>query len=246
MKAKFFMMILLTYNLINSQNIISGRVAYTTSISFDTINIAKKYKNNANYEIIKETTLNVLDNTSPQTYLLTFNKNHSLFIKENMLKSENENKINLIEILGGNGRFYVDNLDNIILHQIDFMGDYFLIECEKIKWNLTQESKKIGDYLCYKANGLKFIENREGVQEITIVAWYSSDLPFNFGPKGYTGLPGLILELQEGKLTFSAVKIELKSTEQIEVKKPTKGKEVTESEFKKISKEAMDSYKKGF
>ena len=52
----------------------------------------------------------------------------------------------------------------------------------------------------------------------------------------------LILELKEGSLTFSAIKIELNPKEQNEIKKPTKGKRVTEEEFRQIAKEASLSF----
>lgn len=243
MKSKVLIaIIILINNFIYSQNIQKGVITYTTSISFDTIKIANKFKDNKNYKIIKDETIKILESAIPQLYLLTFKNKKSYFVKEQKIKNENENKVNLIEILGGNGMFYANNLDNEIVHQIDVLGDYFLVECEGIKWELTQQSKKIGDYLCYRANAIKMIENREGLREMPIVAWYASDLPINFGPKNYNGLPGLILELTEGSLTFSAIKIELNPKEQIEIKKPTKGKKVTEEEFKQISKEASLSF----
>lgn len=242
MKVQVVILLLIFNNLCHSQDFQNGRITYTTSISFDTINVAKRYENHKDYEIIKKGTLNILENVSPQLYLLTFKDKESSFVKEQKMENENENKVNLIQILGGNGKFYVNNVDKQILHQIDFLGDYFLVECEGMKWELTQESKIIGDYLCYRANGIKITENSKGIQEKTIVAWYASDLPINFGPKDYNGLPGLILELKEGSLTFSAIKIELNPKEQNEIKKPTKGKRVTEEEFRQIAKEASLSF----
>ena len=68
---------------------------------------------------------------------------------------------------------------------------------------------------------------------IVVAIWYCPSIPFNFGPKGYTGLPGLILELQVRNITWGATKIEL-SNENKNIEKPTKGKLITEEEYKKL------------
>ena len=61
-------------------------------------------------------------------------------------------------------------------------------------------------------------------------------LPSNsikFWPKGYSGLPGLILELQERNTLFGVQKINLKENN-IALKKPNDGKLVSQEEFDKI------------
>ena len=62
-------------------------------------------------------------------------------------------------------------------------------------------------------------------------AWYCPTLPFSFGQKDFCELPGLILELQDDKVTFVASKIELytKFTQNIELK--DNQKIITEDEF---------------
>jgi GLPGLI family protein len=46
-------------------------------------------------------------------------------------------------------------------------------------------------------------------QDILVTAWYAPDIPVRFGPIGYGGLPGLILELQNESATFYVTKINL-------------------------------------
>lgn len=243
---KIVLAFLVINNIIYSQNFTKGRVTYTTSISFDTINIANKYKKNKDYEVIKKTTLHILKESNSQSYLLSFNKDKSFFTKEYYMENDGENKINLIEILVGKGSFYTDLKTNMILCQIDFMGDVFLVQYKPIKWQVTQKTKRIGNYICYKATTLKIVENKEGKITRVITAWYTPQIPTNFGPKQYYGLPGLILELQIGSLNFLATKIEISPKDLITIKKPAKGKVVTKAEFEKIGVETMSSYKKGF
>lgn len=75
-------------------------------------------------------------------------------------------------------------------------------------WVFTDEEKIIQGFTCYKATLVK-----ENVGEDTnsyVIAWFCPELPFNFGPNGFGGLPGLILELQVAdKYIFGAKKIKL-------------------------------------
>jgi GLPGLI family protein len=54
------------------------------------------------------------------------------------------------------------------------------------KWNLQNETKKIGKFTCNKATA-KF-RGRE------YIAWYTTEIPLPYGPWKLQGLPGLILE----------------------------------------------------
>ena len=98
---------------------------------------------------------------------------------------------------------------------------------------MENETKQIGAYLCYKATSEQVVVNSKGTFKHPIVAWYCPNIPFNFGPKGYSGLPGLILELQIRNITWGVTKIELSKENKI-IEKPKKGKLITEEEFKKI------------
>ena len=65
---------------------------------------------------------------------------------------------------------------------------------------------------------------------VKIEAWYAPKLPFKFGPKGYNGLPGLILEIkQNDKHYVRAIKINW--DEETFVIKPATGKRITKKEL---------------
>ena len=69
--------------------------------------------------------------------------------------------------------------------------------------------------------------------------WYTLDIPVNHGPGDYWGLPGLILELNSGNTTVLCSKIVLNPKEKMEIKEPTKGKEVSLEEYDEIIQEKM-------
>lgn len=76
-------------------------------------------------------------------------------------------------------------------------------------------------------------------ETITVTAWYTPQIPVNNGPGEYWGLPGLILEVSAGRTTMLCSKIILNPDEKEEIKKPSKGKEVTRAEYNQIVKDKM-------
>ena len=76
-------------------------------------------------------------------------------------------------------------------------------------------------------------------ENITVTAWYTPQIPVNNGPGEYWGLPGLILEVSAGRTTMLCSKIVLNPDEKEEIKKPSKGKEVTRAEYNQIVKDKM-------
>lgn len=76
-----------------------------------------------------------------------------------------------------------------------------------------------------------FEDNFEIPKEITITAWYSPEIPINQGPESYWGLPGLILEINDGTTTILCSKIVLNAKEKVDIKAPTKGKEISQKEY---------------
>ncbi|HRJ14480.1 MAG TPA: GLPGLI family protein, partial [Saprospiraceae bacterium] len=72
-----------------------------------------------------------------------------------------------------------------------------------------------------------------------VTAWFTPQIPVQTGPAGYGMLPGLILEVNvdNGTRTIMVTNLDLKPVPSIE--KPSKGKKVSEKEFKTIEAEKM-------
>lgn len=121
--------------------------------------------------------------------------------------------------------------NNKMSYENDYLGEIRINYSEKIEWKLENESKYIDNYLCYKATSEEVVVNSKGTFKHAIIAWYCPSIPFSYGPRGFNGLPGLILELQVRNITWGAKKIEL-SNEEKSIEKPTKGKLITEEEYK--------------
>ena len=62
----------------------------------------------------------------------------------------------------------------------------------------------------------------------------------------YQGLPGLILEVHDGKLNIICSKIVINPEDKVKIEEPTKGKEVNQKKYDEImekkAKEMMERY----
>lgn len=65
---------------------------------------------------------------------------------------------------------------------------------DKIHWNLSEETKKMGDYTLQKATA------RFGGR--SWIAWFNKDINISEGPYKFNGLPGLVFELEDSKRNF--------------------------------------------
>lgn len=171
-------------------------------------------------------------------YTLRFNDDEAIFSRpETMTNDNGTNLEETVQTSGGNGLFYSDNKQRINLRQIKSYGQKWLIKTpiDQLQWHIKPQTKTIQGYTCQKATAesdyLNVIKKRT-----RLVAWFCRDLPFQYGPKGITGLPGMILELTYNHYTFYADNINLKKTPK-NINKPTKGTTVSPEKYYEIVKE---------
>lgn len=91
-----------------------------------------------------------------------------------------------------------------------------------------------------KETRTNFMEDFDLPKDITITAWYTPEIPINQGPESYWGLPGLILEVNDGKTIILCSKIVLNPKEKAEIKAPSSGKEVKQKEYDEIVIKKME------
>ena len=202
-----------------------------------------------------------------KTFILEFDKTSSVYKEEEKLKTPNPkaNRTGVVVMnLGGSGKgstYYKNLKEKRFANQTEIMGKVFLVKdaLPVYDWKMTTETKNIGQYTCYKATYTEEVENKkisfingetkETVTKATKVttAWYTLQVPISNGPKNYQGLPGLILELNDGKNLIVCTEIVLNPSETIKIKEPEKGKVVNQKKFDEIqeqkSKEMMEKFK---
>ena len=86
----------------------------------------------------------------------------------------------------------------------------------------------------------------EAPKESIITAWYAAEIPISQGPGNYWGLPGLILEINDGQTAILCTKIVLNPEEKVKIKEPSKGKVVNQEEYDKIMTEKMKEMSERF
>lgn len=86
-------------------------------------------------------------------------------------------------------------------------------------------------------------------KETTITVWYTLEIPISQGPGDYYGLPGLVLEANNGRTALLCTKIVLNSEEKISIEAPKKGKEITQAAYDKLrvekAKEMSERFRGG-
>lgn len=198
-----------------------------------------------------------------KNYILSFNKTESVFEEEQKLEQPATGGFQFKMASSNDDKLYKNLKTNQSISESEFFGKEFLIidQLTKYDWKLTDETKKIGEYTCYKATAIIPVTNEEKKQyeefknkktesktvffsmsepkDKTITVWYSPDISVSHGPAEYNGLPGLILETNFEKTTMLCTKIVLNPKDKVEIAKLTKGKKVTKAEFEKIMQERM-------
>lgn len=88
-----------------------------------------------------------------------------------------------------------------------------------------------------------FLDAVEVPKEIVITAWYTPEIPVSQGPEGYWGLPGLILEVNDGRTTVLCSKVVLNPKDKVEIKAVTKGKVVSQKEYDEAVMKKMEEWR---
>jgi GLPGLI family protein len=255
MKIKLFTTaILLCTFIINAQNF-TGKAIYKTSIK-SSFSFGDD-KNSTMSDDVKKQLQARLQKMNQKTFILNFDQKTSSYKEETTLDVPKPQvgggNIVMMSFGGsGNGSVYFKNIkEKRFTNQTEIMGKRFLVKDKlpEYKWKLSSETKNIGNYNCYKATFTEEVENinmtfdsgeakEEKKKENSITtAWYTVDLPVSNGPGDYQGLPGLILEINDGKKTIVCTEITLNSSNKIDVVEPEKGKIVSQEKYDEIQKE---------
>ncbi|MFI1771954.1 GLPGLI family protein [Thalassobellus citreus] len=241
--------------LINAQDF-QGKATYKTKRKID-IKLDSTQINSEMHQRMIE----MMKKQFEKTFILSFNKEESLYKEDEKLEAPQAGNMRMVFVSTDEADILYKNMkEKRYTSKNEVFGKIFLVKDElpKLDWELESETKNIGDYTCYKAtmkrmvpvmesgisvNGDKDLDtdlnDEPKMEEITITAWYTSQIPINNGPAKYHGLPGLILEVNDGTETIVCSKIVLNSKNIFSVVEPKKGKVVNQSDFESIVEKRM-------
>lgn len=246
-----------------------GKAEYFSKViinSDDTELSSEEAAKNIDPELMKKIQ-DAVKKASEKSYLLTFNKFESLYeVQQELEKPQVQDGFSISISMAGEGKRYMNVKDKIYLEEAEIVGKEFIIseELKPIAWQLFEETKKIGDYTCYKAEVTlpvpekvqkeyeEFLEQEKKKPQLfkmkepkptKVTAWYTPEIPVSLGPLNYWGLPGLILEVNEKDRIILCSKVTLSKNKSTAIKAPSNGKKVSQKEFDAIEKAKMDSMK---
>ena len=148
-----------------------------------------------------------------------------------------------------------------------FEKEFLIIDSLKqYKWKLSEETKTIAKQLCKKAttmisapqirmrvsmggggNNTDTTANTpRAPKETELVVWYAENIPVSFGPDNYSGLPGVIMEIDQdnGATVTTAVEVSTKYPKK-ELVAPTKGDKMNRAQFQENMQKLMQDMQRG-
>lgn len=256
-------------------------IALVASLAFSTSILSQEFQGIAHYEYKKDMAGKVTFQTSngsetvnenimqkiqksfEKTFELRFNQTEAIY-----------QEFQKVTIKSGSANATVDKLYSNVSKQVlieevenEWDSKKYLVKdsLSRYNWALENNTKKIGDYVCYKAisvvkvsdkdltdyenqkskNNLKSISllSIDPPKDKSIIAWYTPEIPVSHGPEKYQGLPGLILEVNDEGAVWSCSKIILNPLKKPIVKKPIKGKFILKKEYDILVEKQLEKMK---
>jgi GLPGLI family protein len=172
--------------------------------------------------------------------ILYFNPDYSLYQADDSQKEEameHQSGVMKIKMVAGGSsdKIFCDFKNRNKTEQKEFMTRMFLVDGELAasEWKISDNFRTILGYNCQEAAW------EDSTRKV--IAWFTASIPVSSGPAGYSGLPGLILQLDlnDGKRTITATAIDPVLNDPGILIKPKEGKKVSSEEYKKIVDDKM-------
>lgn len=174
-------------------NDICGQVIYTQEKNLG-MELVENYRLNFSNKFSYYEEMNVTGSESSET----------VETEENEEGGTNRTNVAVIGRENKTPKFYYNKVDEFYF-QDNFFDELLFVKENDFtwKWELHDETKKIGNFNCKKAT-INF-------RGRNYTAWYTMEIPIRFGPWKFQGAPGLILEVydDEDKFYIKAIKIDV-------------------------------------
>ena len=257
-KSSLFLLLLFV-NITQAQEF-QGRAIYISkslnNVFFDTKGMSEEKLKALNEKINK---------MFEKTFILNFNKTESTYQQEQKLKETGSRGSTFASEL--EGELYKNSQTKKYLKAEEFANKNYIITdvLKNYNWDLTQETKKIGGYTCYKAISITKVTkkelqeyevekakqsknktsffNLEKPKDNKITVWYNPEIPVSHGPNQYWGLPGLIMEVNENNIIILCSKVVLNPKDKKNIKAPKNGKIISQSAYDLMEEKQYDKLK---
>ena len=225
-------------------------------------------------DAMKEQLMAMMKKQFQKEYTLEFTEDESMYKEVPKLDNPSAGGVGGMSIQvqvvgsGDSDVLYKNTKEDRFANQNEMFSKQFLIK-DKIEtrdWKMEKETKNIGEYACFKATytyerpkmEMRTISSdddrteaeEEGQEEemetITVTAWYTPQIPVSNGPGAYGGLPGLILELNDGELSILCSQVVLNPKGGLSLKEPEAGKVVTQEKYDEIMEKKMREMEEQF
>lgn len=142
---------------INAQNI-SGQAYYEskTTVDMDAFGGGREMS-----EEMKKTVATMMKSALEKTYILTFNKDESIYKEQEKLDAGPVNPgFKMMMSSYTPGAQYKNLKTGQIIEENEFFGKQFLVtdSIKTLDWKTTNESKQIGQYIAFKATAIKKVD----------------------------------------------------------------------------------------
>lgn len=168
-------------------------------------------------------------NVKDKTYTVDKEFMGKEFLVKDSLPKLNWKMENETRMIGGYNCFKATAVRTV--SQTDFRNVKFKKEEKKTETKTETKEKKTN-----------FMDEIDIPKEITVTAWYTPEIPINQGPESYWGLPGLILEVNDGKTTILCSKVVLNAKDKVEIKAPGSGKTVSQKEYDETVMKKLEEF----
>lgn len=146
---------------------------------------------------------------------LLFNQKIGVYKTADNVKEQNIGYKLASMFFGGESIYTYDIQQQQVIMQANMTGQVIDVAYPTYNWEITNETKKIGDYTCYKATTsyqeFSYFKEPRDTVDIKLEAWFTPEIAAPYGPMHYQGLPGLVLMAQASgaKIYIYADRIEL-------------------------------------
>jgi GLPGLI family protein len=132
--------------------------------------------------------------------------------------------------------------DKTLFDGITLMSKTYLIQDSIVPpaWKIMNDMKEVAGHICMNAS------LNDTLRKQNTIVWFALDMPVSAGPDRFTGLPGIILEVDvnNGALVMTADKIDLKPlTTELDVPAKIKGKKINMAEYTELIEKQINERK---